>query len=924
MFEAQYERVELLGEGAFGTAYLVQSRSDPAVVQVAKEIRLRHLTEQQRTAAFAEAEVLRMMSHSNIVAYVAFFLEGPTLHILMEYANGGDLATKIKERREAEQSFNEREVMFIFVQLALALSHVHARKILHRDLKPLNVFLTQQGVVKLGDFGISRVLESASVGAQTVIGTPHYLSPEICNNKPYGVKSDLWSLGVLLYELAALQVPFLAASLPAVVMRICNMTPQPLPECYTKDMINIVFSLLDKEPIKRPALDMMLRSIFVQQHVQELLSHSLQSNSGGCQSLVASPDMQKPYAEPVSVGVIPNTGDAAPTHEEIEEATQLPRPADTHHDAVRSEFLNNRNAAMQAKKRAECGAFRLGGGSGRSNDLPDGEGSKCRAIEVRKQAQADREQRDELRKQELESAMREARRDRMMLQEARLARESNPVTGNCPPRLSAGNPQDDSTLESIPQVSETECVDLQSLRQELALEAKARQCLMERNADACFSPPFRPDELDPKENIVPVGSPWLMEIPFYDKPEAKLLLESDSHLVLEITMKPDSKLLALEPDGKLLTFKLNSKELTFRPDCKEPDNNELAFTPESKERIFESGGKELSLEAHSKELTFKLDSKEFTCKPDCKVVHSSTQLDSLTFDATKDANGNGLLCGTSHLVPITTPPGFGETDVVNLQAVLASALGLSDTSCLATSGSLLLEETAAYNKDYNFGESHVSLEYSMGSTNLSTTLRSLQEELEPRRQEATIQLDATLPFQEASMSPPLASIPLPSIAEDRSGCTVKAGVGVMPSSVCINTETLESEPLSLIIDTSLNVLNPEIVSPAPHPPSTILSSEYVPPCRPRVGTPGGRLPSPCSPKRVSPETCALAQSMRNPGPAGHAKRFVQIPQLAGQFKSTVKAPEPAESPPTANELTTDLEVEVARRKCACKPCCTLM
>merc|ERR1740130_862170 len=135
----------------------------------------------------------------------------------------------------------------------------------------------------------------------------------------------------------------------------------------------------------------------------------------------------------------------------------------------------------------------------------------------------------------------------MMLQEARLARESNPVTGNCPPRLSAGNPQDDSTLESIPQVSETECVDLQSLRQELALEAKARQCLMERNADACFSPPFRPDELDPKENIVPVGSPWLMEIPFYDKPEAKLLLESDSHLVLEITMKPDSKLLALEP-----------------------------------------------------------------------------------------------------------------------------------------------------------------------------------------------------------------------------------------------------------------------------------------------------------------------------------------------------------------------------------------
>ena len=105
MFEARYERIKLLGEGSFGSAFLVRERNNPDAVQVSKEIRLRHLSDQQRKAASAEAEVLKMMSHSNIVAYVATFLEGPTLHILMEYADGGDLAAKIRQRRDTEQSF---------------------------------------------------------------------------------------------------------------------------------------------------------------------------------------------------------------------------------------------------------------------------------------------------------------------------------------------------------------------------------------------------------------------------------------------------------------------------------------------------------------------------------------------------------------------------------------------------------------------------------------------------------------------------------------------------------------------------------------------------------------------------------------------------------------------------------------------------
>lgn len=100
-----------------------------------------------------------------------------------------------------------------FTQICLAIKHTHDKKILHRDLKSQNIFLTKRGILKLGDFGIARVLSNTKSRAKTVVGTPYYLSPEIIRNEGYSFKSDIWSLGVLLYEIAALQPPFNAASL---------------------------------------------------------------------------------------------------------------------------------------------------------------------------------------------------------------------------------------------------------------------------------------------------------------------------------------------------------------------------------------------------------------------------------------------------------------------------------------------------------------------------------------------------------------------------------------------------------------------------------------------------------------------------------------------------------------------------------------
>lgn len=116
------------------------------------------------------------------------------------------------------------------------MKHCHDRKVLHRDLKSGNIFLTSNGIVKLGDFGIAKVLSNTVEKAVTIVGTPYYLSPEIINNKPYSFKSDLWSLGVLLYEMCALKPPFNGANIHMLAMQIVRGQYQALPTHYSYDL----------------------------------------------------------------------------------------------------------------------------------------------------------------------------------------------------------------------------------------------------------------------------------------------------------------------------------------------------------------------------------------------------------------------------------------------------------------------------------------------------------------------------------------------------------------------------------------------------------------------------------------------------------------------------------------------------------------
>ena len=131
----------------------------------------------------------------------------------MEHCDDGDLFSKIKAQRELKKYFSEEVVLNWFTQICLALKHAHDKKILHRDLKSANIFVTKRSILKLGDFGLSRVLSDTKSIAKTVVGTPYYLSPEIIKTEGYNSKSDIWSLGVLLYEIAGLQPPFTASTM---------------------------------------------------------------------------------------------------------------------------------------------------------------------------------------------------------------------------------------------------------------------------------------------------------------------------------------------------------------------------------------------------------------------------------------------------------------------------------------------------------------------------------------------------------------------------------------------------------------------------------------------------------------------------------------------------------------------------------------
>ncbi|XP_072534800.1 serine/threonine-protein kinase Nek1 isoform X3 [Salminus brasiliensis] len=268
----KYEKVKKIGEGSFGKAILVRSRED-GHQYVIKEIGISRMSNKERQESRKEVAVLANMSHPNIVQYKESFEEGGCLYIVMDYCEGGDLFKKINNQKGV--LFSEEQILDWFVQICLALKHVHDRKILHRDIKSQNIFLTKDGTIQLGDFGIARVLNSTVELARTCIGTPYYLSPEICENKPYNNKSDIWALGCVLYEMCTLKHAFEAGNMKNLVLKIIRGSYPPVSVHYSQDLRSLLGLLFKRNPRERPSVCTILDKPFLARRIHKFLSPQL-------------------------------------------------------------------------------------------------------------------------------------------------------------------------------------------------------------------------------------------------------------------------------------------------------------------------------------------------------------------------------------------------------------------------------------------------------------------------------------------------------------------------------------------------------------------------------------------------------------------------------------------------------------------------
>ena len=292
-----FQIISKLGEGAYSTVFKVMRTVDGKTYAL-KKVKLLNLSDKEKENALNEVRILASINSNYVISYKeAFFDEKDrTLCIVMEFADNGDLYQKIVEHKKKAMFFEESEIWRIFIQLVRGLKALHDLKILHRDLKSANVFLYTNGDAKIGDLNVSKVTR-AGVG-HTQTGTPYYASPEVWNDSPYDNKSDIWSLGCVLYEMITLKPPFRAQDMEGLYKRVIKGQYSRIPDRFSNDLFQIVQFLLQVNPKSRPSCDQILNHPIVQKRIEYFKSISgeketINNNSGNNKSLLKTIHMPK-------------------------------------------------------------------------------------------------------------------------------------------------------------------------------------------------------------------------------------------------------------------------------------------------------------------------------------------------------------------------------------------------------------------------------------------------------------------------------------------------------------------------------------------------------------------------------------------------------------------------------------------------------
>ena len=260
---------KVLGKGSFGTVNIVTRKQDNKIYAM-KRVNINNLSDKDKRSSLNEIRILASLNHPNIISYKEAFFdeETRTLNIVMEYAEEGDLENKVKENLKHRLRFKEETIWEWLIQILEGLKYLHDNKIMHRDLKCANIFITKNGILKLGDLNVSIIAKMGMAKTQT--GTPYYCSPEIWNDRPYDYKSDIWSVGCIIYELCQLRPPFRGTNLRDLCRNVIRGYYLPISSYYSNELRQMISMMLIVDANKRAGTDELLQHPILQKKLQRV------------------------------------------------------------------------------------------------------------------------------------------------------------------------------------------------------------------------------------------------------------------------------------------------------------------------------------------------------------------------------------------------------------------------------------------------------------------------------------------------------------------------------------------------------------------------------------------------------------------------------------------------------------------------------
>ena len=273
-----FEFGRILGKGVFGSVIIVKRKQDQQIYAM-KRVKISGLTKRELENSFNEVRLLASLNHKNVIGYREAFYDqnSNSLNIVMEYADDGDLSTKIKNSLKNKCYFDEYTIWTTLIQILEGLKYLHNSDIIHRDLKSANIFLTKKGIVKIGDLNVSKIIGKNMAITQT--GTPYYASPEVWNDSPYDYKCDIWSAGCIIYEMASLKMPFRGTSMQVLYSNVMKGDFLPLPLRYSNDLMEVIKIMLVKNPQKRPSAEELLNNEIILDKIEK---YGLGEKLGDC------------------------------------------------------------------------------------------------------------------------------------------------------------------------------------------------------------------------------------------------------------------------------------------------------------------------------------------------------------------------------------------------------------------------------------------------------------------------------------------------------------------------------------------------------------------------------------------------------------------------------------------------------------------